>query len=114
MVAWEPAGDSTVNPLVSPESLGEVIVTVEAGPATLIKLVAPSLRSAVVTVTLPELPEICTFPTATEPADVGPGPVPGCASMLILLLLVVRLTGRAPAVVGCRFTFPPVLLGPLM
>src|SRR5215467_4701198 len=95
----EGPGDS----IVSPEPVGEETVTVEAEPATLMELPAPSLTSAAVTLTFPEAPEICTFPTATDPAAVEPG----CASRLTLLPFVVRLTAGMS-------TFPPVLLGPLM
>src|SRR5262249_11108076 len=49
------------------------------------------------------LPEVCTFPTATEPAEVGPG----YACMLMSFAKDLRPTVD-------RFTFPPVLLGPLM
>src|SRR5262250_2609274 len=88
---------ATGKSIVSPEPVGEEIVTVEADPATLMELPAPSLRSAAIIVTLPEVPETCTFPTDTEPAEVKPG----CAWMLMLLALVLRLT------VG-RSTIPPL------
>src|SRR5215470_17334783 len=76
------------------------MATVDEEPVALIKLAAPSLRSVVV---IEKLPEVCTFPTATEPVEAEPG----YACMLMSFAKDLRLT------VG-RYTFPPVLLAPLM